>query len=96
MFVTRTYSGSDKVFPQNLEDAKTVMAFWPAFLAFIFLIAWLCRLEFNINQREKDHDTLKESEEAKNVALWNKIDGLQNTLNQVLMAIGELKGKIDK
>lgn len=39
---------------------------------------------------------LKTSEAEKDKALWLKIEGLQATMNQVLIAIGELKGRIER
>jgi hypothetical protein len=61
----------------------------------MFLIIWSIRLEAKVMYLEKDHEAHKVIVSEKDKLLWAKWDDLQKTLNLVLQAIGELKGKID-
>lgn len=75
---------------------RDLMDYWPLFVTFVLMVAWFVRLEANVMRLEKDHLDLKKAESEKDKALWLKIENLQSTLNQVLIAIGELKGRISK
>ena len=52
-------------------------------------VAWFIRLESKVTYLEKDHGDNKTQQKTMN-------ETIQATLNQVLIAIGELKGKVEK
>lgn len=53
----------------------------------IGFVAWFIRLESKVNYLEKDHGENKSAQKGIN-------ESIQVTLNQVLIALGELKGKV--
>lgn len=55
-------------------------------LVLIGCVAWFIRLESKVTYLEKDHGEVKSSQQALN-------QSIQTTLNQVLIALGELKGR---
>lgn len=62
----------------------------------IGFVGWFIRLESKVQYLEKDHIEHKAISTAKDETMWEKIDSLQTGMNQLLMAIGELKGKINQ
>ena len=78
-----------------MVEIKYIIDLWPIFLSLMFLIIWSIRLEAKVMYLEKDHEAHKVIVSEKDKLLWAKWDDLQKTLNLVLQAIGELKGKID-
>lgn len=60
----------------------------------IAFVAWFIRLESKVQYLEKDHVDYKAATAAKDEKMSEKIDSLQTGMNQLLVAIGELKGKI--
>lgn len=76
-------------------DGKTIIDLWPILIAIFCLVIWAIRLEakviyLDITTKEKHAEYVKKDE-----VFWSKVDSLQTTMNQVLQALGELKGKID-
>lgn len=55
---------------------------------FIGFVAWFIRLESKVTYLEKDYGDNKVKQGSMN-------ETIQATLNQVLISLGELKGKID-
>lgn len=74
----------------------TIVDLWPILVAIFCLVIWAIRLEakviyLDLTFKEKHAEYIKKDE-----VFWSKIDSLQTTMNQVLQALGELKGKIDQ
>jgi len=65
------------------------------FSMFVTAVAWFIRLESKVKYLEQDHNTYKLENHDKDKTIWEKIDGLQQSMNQILIAIGELKGRIN-
>lgn len=77
-------------------DGKTILDLWPIIVAIFCLVIWAIRLEakviyLDITAKEKHAEYVKKDE-----VFWSKIDSLQTSMNQVLQALGELKGKINQ
>lgn len=75
-------------------SVRDLLDFWPLILGFIGLVSWCAVIQSDLRRLKEDHGDLKQAEADKDRALWLKIETLQTTLNQVLIAIGELKGRI--
>lgn len=71
----------------------------------IGFVAWFIRLESKVNYLEKDHsdhkveinasqEELKKESQHRDKAIWDKMETFQSSMNQLLQAIGELKGKL--
>ncbi|MFM6929956.1 MAG: hypothetical protein ACKOX6_15910 [Bdellovibrio sp.] len=84
----------------SLGDAVTLG------LAVIGFIAWLIRLESKTSWNEKDiiaikaeqtrqDDERKAEIEKIETAVWEKFETAQNTMNEILIALGRLEGKIE-
>jgi len=78
-----------------LLDAQTISNLWPVLLSFLALVVWCIRLESKVLYLEKDHEKTRVEISEKDKLIWAKHDSLQATLNQILQAIGELKGKLN-
>lgn len=76
-------------------DSQTISNLWPMILSLLFLIVWCIRLESKVLYLEKDHEKTRVEISEKDKLIWAKHDSLQATLNQILQAIGELKGKLN-
>lgn len=62
---------------------------WPILVASIGLVAWFIRLESKVLAMENSHKDARREQLKLN-------ETIQMTLNQILLAVGELKGKTDK
>lgn len=80
----------------NIMSAETLSYIWPVVISTVFFIAWCVRLESKVGHLSEKHDSEKGTNEKKDETLWLKIDGIQSTMNQMLLVVGELKGKIEK
>lgn len=76
-------------------DPKFVTDIWPILLSILFVVIWCIRLESKVLYLEKDHEKTRAENIEKDKLIWAKQDALQTTLNQILQAIGELKGKLN-
>lgn len=76
----------------KLEAISSIIYYLLASAGMILaLVAQAVRLELKVRYLERDHrDHKTETEKA-----WTKIDSLQSALNNLLVAIGRLEGKID-
>lgn len=77
-------------------SAETFSYIWPAILSTIFFVIWCARLEAKVGHLQENHHTEKKDNAKKDETLWLKIDGIQSSMNQMLLVVGELKGKIEK
>lgn len=81
------------------SEVNTVMsviqAVWPVFAGFVLMIAWFIRLESKVLNMESNHVGLKIHQEKTTDELWSKFGEVQKTMNDVLMAIGRVEGRID-
>ncbi len=83
----------------KMTTYEILTALWPMFativgLVFIFII-WLIRLEAKVLYLEGNHARLELATKEKEIAMWEKIDSLQNSLNQLLQGMGRVEGKLD-
>jgi hypothetical protein len=77
----------------------------------IVFTAWFIRLEAAVKSDvadledykencEKDRDEIKDKNQRASKELWNKVHenqhSIQQTLNQMLITMGELKGRLDE
>lgn len=53
------------------------------------MIFWFARLESRTRTLEKEH-------EKSETTVWSKLDSLQESVNTLLLAVGELKGRIGR
>ncbi len=78
---------------------EIITALWPIFASIVgFFIAgmiWFIRLEAKVIYLEGDHLKLEITTKEKERVMWEKIDALQNSLNQLLQGIGRVEGKLD-
>lgn len=79
-----------------MTDPNVLTAVWPVLLSLIFVIVWCIRLESKVLYLEKDLENHKLAATDANKVIWSKWDTLQATLNQVLQAVGELKGRLEQ
>lgn len=77
-----------------MVEIKYIIDLWPILLSIVFVIIWCIRLESKVMYLEKDHEAHKSLVLEREKMTLAKLDDLQKTLNLVLQAIGELKGKI--
>lgn len=68
---------------------ELVSQIWPMIVGLIGLVAWFIRLESKVMAMEKSHSDTRREQIKLN-------ETIQMTLNQILLAVGELKGKTDK
>lgn len=78
---------------------ELITALWPILatvigLAFVALV-WFIRLEAKVLYLERDLDKAETAAKEKERVMWEKIDALQNSLNQLLQGIGRVEGKLD-
>lgn len=59
-------------------------------------VAWFIRLESEVKFLKNDRSEHRTHLAEKDKVIWEKIDGVQKAMHDVLMAIGELKGKINR
>lgn len=90
--------------------ANVVQALWPMFAALAVCLAallagWI-RIQMRVTYLEKDlvvHKitqekelTIQKSEAGSSAkALWDKVDGMQTSMNSVLQGFGRVEGKVD-
>ena len=77
-------------------SAETFSYIWPVIVSSLFFIVWCVRLEAKVLTLERDHIKKEAADEKKDETLWAKMDSLQTSMNQMLLLVGELKGKIEK
>lgn len=88
-------------------ELKWISEHLAAFVTMIGIVAWFIRLEAKVLYSEKDiikneiahnKDLVKlESEHKNNIdSVWKKLEIIQTTLNQLLVSVGELKGRLEK
>lgn len=58
---------------------------------FVGLIVWAIRVESKVGNLENE---ITKSNEEK-IRMWNQMSSIQETMNQMLQAIGRLDGKLD-
>lgn len=78
---------------------ELISASWPILATigglFFAAVIWLIRLEAKVIYLEGDHIKLELASKEKERVMWEKIDALQNSLNQLLQGIGRVEGKLD-
>lgn len=88
-------------------DLKWMSEHLEVIIAMLAVVAWLIRLEAKVLYSEKDiiknqvgHDkelVKLELEHKNNIdSVWKKLEVIQTTLNQLLVSVGELKGRLEK
>lgn len=56
------------------------------------VIAWFLRLEFRTNQNKTDQEKINQDFQVLETKMETKIDALQNSMNTVLVTMGEIRG----
>lgn len=59
-------------------------------------VAWFIRLESEVKFLKEDRSETRTHSAEKEKVLWEKMDSFQKTMHDVLIALGELKGRINK
>lgn len=77
-------------------ELKLISEYWPVLVGFMGMVAWLIRLEAKVLYSEKDIIKLEINHEKNVASLWEKLESIQTTLNQLLVSVGELKGRLEK
>lgn len=82
-----------------MNNYELLTAFWPILatigsLAFIGIV-WFIRLEAKVLYLERNLERSELVAKEKERVMWEKIDALQNSLNQLLQGIGRVEGKLD-
>ncbi len=79
-----------------MGEIKLISEHLPTLLSILGLVAWLIRLEAKVLYSEKDIVKIQASHEKNIASLWEKLESIQTTLNQLLVSVGELKGRLEK
>ncbi len=81
-------------YDRTMTDAEKVSLFWPVVLSFIFLIAWLVRLEATVKQTKKD----VEKNEVKTEQTFNLYGVLakdfSNGMNNLQVSLARIEGAL--
>ncbi len=73
----------------EIESVSSIVYYAGTIL--VCLIGWGVRLELKVKNLGEDHLEHK----LENAQLWAKFESIQKTLNDLLVAIGRLEGKMD-
>lgn len=92
---------------ENLNNFSSIVVSTIAMLVTLAgIIAWMIRLESKVNHLAEDHTETKNNHDSRiketdlsfrggDEKVWQALTNLQTTVNQVLMSIGRLEGRLE-
>lgn len=78
-----------------MDSMKMLSDNWFPVAGLIGLIAWFVRLESKILYLEKDHENQKHSNNKKDSAMWDKMNSIQSTMNDIQQSLARIEGRME-
>lgn len=68
---------------------------WQLIVGVVLLVAWFVRLESKVLYLERDHGIHQAATNKQKEDVWQKMNEVVKTMQDILIAVGRLEGKLD-